>query len=185
MDDYKEFFYKMVPSAQNVDRGDLTDRKKLRKDLHCKSFRWYLENIYPEAPIPYDYISLGAIKNLGTNNCIDTKGNKKSGNPGLITCHNLGGNQLWSFCERGKLANDDSCLVHPSIINFDKQVKIDRCTVSKIPNDNEVFKYNKELKLIVHVKTGDCLKADNEKIIFAPCNQADIYQKWDVGGYKE
>uniref|UniRef100_A0AAF5DIB0 Polypeptide N-acetylgalactosaminyltransferase n=1 Tax=Strongyloides stercoralis TaxID=6248 RepID=A0AAF5DIB0_STRER len=184
MDEYREFFYKMVPSATKVDKGDLTDRKKLRNDLQCKSFKWYLENIYPEAPIPYDYISLGSIKNLGTNTCLDTKGNKKSGNPGLVSCHNSGGNQLWSLCERGKLANDESCLTHPSIINFDKQVKIERCTNAKIPTDNQVFKYHKDLQLIVHVKSGDCIKAHDDKIIFQACDEDDVYQKWDVEGYK-
>uniref|UniRef100_A0A0N5CA89 Polypeptide N-acetylgalactosaminyltransferase n=1 Tax=Strongyloides papillosus TaxID=174720 RepID=A0A0N5CA89_STREA len=186
MDEYKDFFYKMVPSAAKVERGDLSDRKKLRKDLQCKSFRWYLENIYPEAPIPYDFISLGSVKNLGTNTCIDTKGNKKNGNPGLVNCHNLGGNQLWSFCKRGKLANDESCITHPSsVMNFDKQAKIERCTIAKIPTDNQIFKYNKDLQIIVHVKTGDCLRADNDKVIFRECDEDDVYQKWEVEGYRE
>uniref|UniRef100_A0A915A0J9 Glycosyltransferase 2-like domain-containing protein n=1 Tax=Parascaris univalens TaxID=6257 RepID=A0A915A0J9_PARUN len=61
MDEYKQFFYKMVPAARSVDVGDLTERKALRENLQCRSFRWYLENIYPEAPIPRGFRSIGQV----------------------------------------------------------------------------------------------------------------------------
>ena len=47
--------------ARNVDIGDLTSRKDLRKKLGCQSFRWYLENIYPESQMPLDYYYLGEV----------------------------------------------------------------------------------------------------------------------------
>ena len=31
--------------------GDITSSQNLRKRLGCKSFKWYLDNIYPDAPI--------------------------------------------------------------------------------------------------------------------------------------
>ncbi|CAJ0598701.1 unnamed protein product [Cylicocyclus nassatus] len=77
MDKYKQFFYKMVPSARHVDPGDLTSRRQLRADLQCKDFEWYLRNIYPEAPLPYDFISLGAISNPASRGCIDTMAKKE------------------------------------------------------------------------------------------------------------
>lgn len=32
----------------------MTERLQLREQLGCKSFKWFLDNIYPELPIPED-----------------------------------------------------------------------------------------------------------------------------------
>jgi len=54
LDEYKELFYGHAYHLvlKNLDVGDLTQQIQLRKKLQCKSFRWYLENVYPDLEAP-------------------------------------------------------------------------------------------------------------------------------------
>ncbi|VDL99062.1 unnamed protein product [Schistocephalus solidus] len=50
------------------DMGDVSDRKAILKKLKCKSFKWYLDNIYPEMFIPSESTASGEVREA---NCDD------------------------------------------------------------------------------------------------------------------
>ncbi|XP_070580716.1 polypeptide N-acetylgalactosaminyltransferase 13-like [Ptychodera flava] len=71
LDEYKYLYYANQPENMKIDPGDLAPRKKLRQDLKCKSFRWFLENIYPESHYNFAFSGVGQLKNLGMGHCLD------------------------------------------------------------------------------------------------------------------
>lgn len=127
LDDYKEYFY--VAAGKGKLFGDISQRVQLRKDLKCKSFDWYLQNVYPTQKIPSDGIAYGEVSSListlfvllmninclkvrnagyGNNTCLDADDSLEQ-DPVVIKCHESGGNQYWEYNE-GQICRVDICL---------------------------------------------------------------------------
>uniref|UniRef100_U3JK68 Polypeptide N-acetylgalactosaminyltransferase n=1 Tax=Ficedula albicollis TaxID=59894 RepID=U3JK68_FICAL len=54
LDEYKELFYGHAPQLLRGGAavGELGPQRGLRRRLRCRTFRWYLRNVYPDLPAP-------------------------------------------------------------------------------------------------------------------------------------
>jgi len=112
-DDYKKYFYSRRPDIYQRDFGDITERLALKKKLHCKPFKWFLDNIFPELSVPGDdYWHEGELRNPNSNLCVDSLGHHPGQDLGLYPCHGMGGNQVttnplpWHCCKVQLVATD-------------------------------------------------------------------------------
>lgn len=59
-DDYKKIYYALDPMALSL-RTDVSKRLQLRKQLKCKSFSWYLRNIFTQSAYNRNLTILGSV----------------------------------------------------------------------------------------------------------------------------
>uniref|UniRef100_A0AC34G0V9 Polypeptide N-acetylgalactosaminyltransferase n=1 Tax=Panagrolaimus sp. ES5 TaxID=591445 RepID=A0AC34G0V9_9BILA len=182
MDEYKQFFYSMVPAAKQVDAGDVSHRLKLRETLQCKSFRWYLENIYPEAPVPATFLSIGEISNPSTKLCFDTMGKKTGESAGASPCHGIGGNQAWSLTKEGQIRSDETCISAFRGFSTSTTLRLEKCTVTA--SDKHIFSYDEESKHIIHVQSGKCIAVKGNVLELEDCEPQSTKMSWNIANYR-
>ena len=56
-DNYKKYYYRSVGHTRNRKFGDISDLLAHKEKIGCKSFTWYIENVYPALGVIPDYLS--------------------------------------------------------------------------------------------------------------------------------
>ncbi|XP_049705813.2 polypeptide N-acetylgalactosaminyltransferase 3 [Helicoverpa armigera] len=114
MDEWADFFFKFNPDVATIrDQQTVADRVELRKNLKCKSFAWYLSNVWPQHFFPTDQRWFGRIKSE-KGGCIGVNpGTLGLGSPAVaVECiTQMGLESLVVFTPEGKIMTDEGlCL---------------------------------------------------------------------------
>ncbi|XP_039296598.1 putative polypeptide N-acetylgalactosaminyltransferase 9 isoform X2 [Nilaparvata lugens] len=178
MDEYAKYYYQRVGNDLG-EYGDVSSRKELRRKLGCKSFKWYLDNIYPELFVPGEAVASGEISNKATNMCVDSacKPEDLHKAVGLWPCHSQGGNQYWMLSRTGEIRRDEACLDYAG-----QDVILYPCHGSK---GNQFWQYRPDTKLIQHGSSKKCLaiSEDKQKLLMEECNSSSPKQQWKFENY--
>ncbi|XP_053610097.1 putative polypeptide N-acetylgalactosaminyltransferase 9 isoform X3 [Plodia interpunctella] len=178
LDDYAKYYYQRVGNDKG-DYGDITSRKMLREQLGCKSFEWYLTNIYPELFIPGESVAHGEIANRMSSMCVDSPAGpedmKKPVN--VWPCHGEYGNQYWMYSKNGEIRRDETCLDYSG-----HDVVLYPCHGSK---GNQLWLYDNANKHIKHGSSEKCMAISRkkDKIVMEVCNDQETRQMWNMENF--
>ena len=117
----------MNPAAKNVEIGGLEERKQLKSDLQCHSFKWFLEHVYTDSSFPYNVIYAGQIQHKISQNCLDAVGSKGE-KVAMKVCHGLGGFQTLMLTPNNEIKSSTRCLTP----NDKMELLIKNCDFSKV-----------------------------------------------------
>uniref|UniRef100_A0A8C9USS8 Polypeptide N-acetylgalactosaminyltransferase n=1 Tax=Spermophilus dauricus TaxID=99837 RepID=A0A8C9USS8_SPEDA len=120
MDEYKHMVYLAwnIPLQNSgIDYGDISSRIALRKKLKCKTFDWYLKNVYPLLKPTLNIVGYGRVR---ASICLD-QGPVPGNTPIMHPCHefspqNIYYHQTGEFYMGNLIAeanSDDRCLTDP------------------------------------------------------------------------
>ncbi|XP_051785340.1 polypeptide N-acetylgalactosaminyltransferase 11 isoform X2 [Erpetoichthys calabaricus] len=123
MDEYKEQYFALRPELRNRSFGDIAERLAVRKRLDCKSFKWYLEHVYPEMQaVPPNgkaqqpmfvnkglrrprVLQKGRLHNLLADKCLVAQG-QPTQKGGMVVARECGledADQVWTYDEEQQL----------------------------------------------------------------------------------
>ncbi|XP_050567632.1 polypeptide N-acetylgalactosaminyltransferase 5 [Cygnus atratus] len=192
LDEYKELFYGHAYHLvlRRLDVGDLTQQIALRKKLQCRSFRWYLENVYPDLEAPLVKAS-GLLVNIATARCITVENTTLA----LQTCDVNNEDQKFNYTWLRLLRHRDLCVApagttgalglrpcagwesslawqHSSLVWQHSSLAAARPDLA----DHLVSE---------HLQPPACLEVDPslQALRVSACNFANPYQKWQFSNY--
>ncbi|XP_047102567.1 polypeptide N-acetylgalactosaminyltransferase 16-like isoform X1 [Schistocerca piceifrons] len=170
LEEYKTFFYEARPNAVDVEIGSLEERSKLKEQLQCKPFQWYLENIFPELRLPNEDSSAFGQLRQGSH-CLQVENEKSP--VSLALCSEMSTSQnLWAYnshlhtIQHGKL-----CLAVPE---GTVTPRLQTCHSS--PRQE----WSRHGRAVILTARGQCLETGiQSEVMLSECRLGALSQQWD------
>nr|XP_025871828.1 polypeptide N-acetylgalactosaminyltransferase 14 [Vulpes vulpes] len=165
----------------------IESRLDLRKNLQCQSFKWYLENVYPELRIPNDSsIQKGNIRQR--QKCLESQRQKNTEtydlrlSPCVKTKGKDAKSQIWAFTYTQQILQEELCLSVVTVFPGAPVVLV----VCKNGDDKQ--QWTKTGSHIEHIASHLCLDTDmfgdgsenGREIVVNVCESSLMSQHWDL-----
>lgn len=184
LDEYKDIFYghgyHHLLDHKITNIGNLTEQIELRKRLKCKSFKWYLDNVYPEMNAPLVKAE-GLVFNRGLRKCLSLQ----KGSLSFDTCDLSKQSQHFNYTWMRHVRQQDLCVApHGKGSGFALQL----CDNAK--PELRWFHKSSNSALAEHliseyVSNHMCLEAgpQGDALNLKPCETRNAFQKWQFTHY--
>ncbi|XP_029936216.1 polypeptide N-acetylgalactosaminyltransferase 5 [Myripristis murdjan] len=184
LDEYKDIFYghgyHHLLDKSVIDIGNLTEQIELRKRLKCKSFKWYLENVYPDMEAPLVKAE-GLIFNRGLRKCLALQKSSLS----FEICDLSKQTQHFNYTWMRLIRQQDLCVAPQG---KETGLTLEICDSAK-PNLRWYHKASNsalgEHILAEFIPHHMCLEAGHhgDTIHLSECESSNAFQKWQFTHY--
>ncbi|XP_067634915.1 N-acetylgalactosaminyltransferase 4-like [Eurosta solidaginis] len=194
MDEYKHYLYERRPKFGSIDPGDLSAQRAVRERLHCKPFKWFLEEVASELlelfpPVEPPSYAEGALQSQAYQNfCLDKMNRGNQSPVGLFHCGanktHPHSNQYWKLSYVRDLRHEDdvSCL---DVHSQQENATVWMWSCHRL-GGNQFWYYDRQLQWLVHGLHGHaCLEAiidgDFHAVYVNQCDNSNPRMKWIFG----
>ncbi|CAN9497815.1 unnamed protein product [Ophioblennius macclurei] len=183
LDEYKDLFYghgyTHLLNKKVIDVGDLTEQIELRKRLKCNSFKWYLDNVYPDMKAPLVKAD-GLVYNRGLRKCLALQTDSLS----FETCDLSKQNQHFNYTWMRNVRHHGMCIA--------QQVRSGSVTMQPCDHTNGDIRWLHKFSmsslaehLAGEIYSRMCLegKPEGQAVLFRTCDANNLFQKWQFTHY--
>ncbi|XP_055456499.1 polypeptide N-acetylgalactosaminyltransferase 5 [Psammomys obesus] len=187
LDEYKEVFYGHGDHLidQGLDVGNLTQQRELREKLKCKSFKWYLDNVFPDLKAPVVRAG-GVLINMALGKCVSMENTTAT----LQDCDGSSQHQQFNYTWVRLIKHGEWCMAS---IPDKGSLRLQPCD-----NRNNRLKWLHKSASAFHPELVDHIVFENyqqllcvegnflqKTLKLAACNLMEPLQKWKFEKYYE
>lgn len=157
-----------------VNIGDISERVKVRKDMQCKPFQYFLDKVreFSNFHIPTDSLKIASLRNVQSNMCLERYINHDY--PAVFPCQGRGSTQLFELTERSELRHLGQCIY----VAMGSKVLFKHCDHFLNKTDKE-WDYSETDYTLKHISSGKCLEAGTRSTnVSANACSSSEFQKW-------